>query len=63
MNASRTYEVTVSAQYRYSTQPDRLWIEARTAAEAIKIVRRRARLEMWFDRRNDGRVAYSARRA
>lgn len=53
----KTYQVTITTQYRGS---ENIYVEARTAAEAIRNTRKKVKSEMWFDSRNDGRVTYRA---
>lgn len=55
----QTYQVTIKTQYHPA---ENVYVEAKTAAEAISKTRRKARLEGWFDVRNDGRVTYTATR-
>jgi hypothetical protein len=55
---TKEYEVSIKTQYRPA---ESVWIRADNAKEAISKARRTARLEGWFDLRNDGRVTYSAK--
>ena len=54
---TKTYQVKITTQYRGS---ENIYVEAKTAAQAIKDTRKKVTREMWFDKRNDGRVTYSA---
>jgi len=51
----KEYEIEIKTQYHPA---ESIWIEASTAKEAISAARRKARIEGWFDRRNDGRVTF-----
>ena len=50
-----TYQVQITTQYRGS---ENVWIDASSKSEALKLIRRKAKLEGWFDRRNDGYVSF-----
>jgi len=52
-----TFQVTIKTQYHPA---EAIYVEAATAAEAVSKTRRKARLEGWFDIRNDGKVTYKA---
>jgi len=52
-----TFQVTIKTQYHPA---EAIYVEAVTATEAVSKTRRKAKLEGWFDRRNDGRVEYKA---
>lgn len=52
---NKTFEIQITTQYRGS---ESVWIEAMSATEALKKIRRKAELEGWFDRRNDGYVSF-----
>lgn len=54
----KTYEVVIKTQF---APADSVWIFAATAKEAISKARRTARIEGWFDVRNDGRVVYKTK--
>lgn len=58
---TRTYEVIVKG--KYWPKEESLWIEADSVAKAISKIRRKARIEMWYDRINDGPVTYRAKQA
>lgn len=50
-----TYQIKITTQYRGS---EMVWVEASSKTEALKNIRRKAKLEGWFDRRNDGYVSF-----
>lgn len=52
----KEYQVEVKGQYW--SKPELLWIEAGSKAEAISKLRRKARIEMWYDKYNDGRITW-----
>lgn len=52
---TKEYEVIIKTEYRGA---ESIWIYADTAAAAISKARRTARLEGWFDLRNDGKVIF-----
>ena len=54
---SKEYEVRIKTQYQAA---ESIWVNARNAREAVKLARRRARIEDWFNLRNDGRVTFTA---
>lgn len=54
---SREYEVKIKTQYQAA---ESIWVSARNAKEAVSLARRRARIEDWFNLRNDGRVTFTA---
>lgn len=56
---SHTYQVMIKTQYHPA---EAIYVQALTAAEAVSTARRKARLEGWFDIRNDGKVTYKATR-
>jgi hypothetical protein len=53
---TKTYEIRIQTQY---WPAESVFIEAATAKEAISKARRTARIEHWFDHRNDGRVTFT----
>lgn len=52
---SKEYEVSIKTQYSPASS---IWVLASSAKSAISQARRTARIEMWFDKRNDGRVTF-----
>jgi len=49
------YQIQITTQYRGS---EMIWVRAASKSEALKQIRRKAKLEGWFDRRNDGYVSF-----
>ena len=54
---TKEYEVQIKTQYH---PVESIWIYANSKGEAVKYARRKAKLEGWFDRRNDGYVSFKA---
>jgi hypothetical protein len=57
---TKEYEIEIKTQYAPASS---IWVRAATAKEAISSARRTARIEGWFDRRNDGRVTFKHKAA